>query len=117
MSGAQGDDARGVVVVVLMGAEHQVCREMQGREAWDIIVLIGVEDHGKVLAGQGKAGVAVPAQGQLFHGKTSFIGVGAVDSKGIVPHFPAENRGFGQKVARIDKKPRPYDGKNPLGIV
>lgn len=62
---------RCVVVVVLVGAQHQVPGQAQRGKARDVVVLIGVQHHGEVPAGQGKAGVAVPTYRQLFPGKTS----------------------------------------------
>ena len=68
------DHVGGVVVVVLgVGAQHQVGGHIQRAEAGDVVILIGVKHHGEALAGQFKAGVAVPAQFQLFHRKASFM--------------------------------------------
>ena len=92
-AGAEGDNLRCVVVVVLVGAQHQVPGQAQRGKARDVVVLIGVQHHGEVPAGQGKAGVAVPTYRQLFHGKTSlWSGI----SRSLCPYctiFP----GVGQK--------------------
>ena len=104
MSGAQGDDARGVVIVVLMGAEHQVCREMQGREAWDIIVLIGVEDT--VKSWQVRVKQAWPCQRRVScsMGKPPSLVLGPWILR-VLYHISGRDRGSGKKLQELTKNP------------
>ena len=67
------DHMGGTVVVVEVGAQHQVGGHIQSPEAPDVVVLEGVEDHREVLVFQFKAGMAQPAQFQFAHRKTSFM--------------------------------------------
>lgn len=63
---AEGHRGPVAVVPVLVAAIDGVSLQMEGGQTGDGAVLIGVDDKGARLSGQGEAGVAVPDQ---FHFK------------------------------------------------
>ena len=96
----------GAVVAVSVGAEHQVGLQVQRGKARDIVVLIGIEDHGKAPAGEGEAGVTVPTQFQLFHGKASLVSL-------FSPVYHTSPEGERDSVCFLSKE-KPGEGKRAL---